>query len=68
MPRERRSTSATASAVLAYGHMRQPPAAGPRAVEWMAMIALSPVAASWPNTTCSWASNSRRSKISIGTA
>ena len=30
MPRARRSTSRTASSSLAYGHMRQPPSAGPR--------------------------------------
>ena len=34
-------------------------------VEWIAMMARSPVTASWPKTTCSWASNSRMSKISM---
>src|SRR6202011_3067792 len=46
--------------------MRQPPAAGPRAVECTAMMARSPGVASWPKTTSSWASNSRMSKISMG--
>jgi hypothetical protein len=46
MPRDSRSTSRIASDSLPNGHMRQPPHAGPSAVEWMAMKHFRPVAAS----------------------
>ena len=42
MPRDSRSASQSASASLAYGHIRQPPNAGPRTVECRAMTARSP--------------------------
>ena len=42
MPRDRRSASVSASASSRYGHIRQPPNAGPSTVECTATIARSP--------------------------
>src|SRR3569832_1469277 len=67
MPRDRRSTSFTASPSFLYGHMRKPPSAGPRTVLWIAMIAFSPASLLWQNTTSSWPVLEIVSKI-IGTA
>src|ERR1700754_2889207 len=53
MPRERVRASCTASAGGAEGGERVPPRAGPRAVEWIAITALRPVAGSFAKTTCS---------------
>src|SRR5690606_2201741 len=63
MPRDRRSTSFSASASLLYGHMRVPPSAGPSVVLWIAMMAFRPASLLWQNTTCSWPKVSRVSKI-----
>ncbi len=41
--------------------MRQPPAEGPRAVEWTAMMQLSPLASSWKPWTASWPSKAGES-------
>src|SRR3954467_12535359 len=56
MARDRRSASSSAASALGTGHMRQPPAAGPRAVECTAMMHLRPDfsskkawAPSWPS-------------------
>jgi hypothetical protein len=46
LPFDNRSTSANASANVAYRIIRQPPAAGPALVSWMAIIAKRPVPAS----------------------
>src|SRR5690606_38533517 len=63
MPRDRRSTSFSASASDLYGHMRVPPRAGPSTVLWMAMMAFRPASLLWQNTTCSWPLVSICSKI-----
>src|SRR5690606_3854154 len=63
MPRDRRSTSFSASSSLLYGHMRVPPRAGPSTVLWIAMIAFRPASLLWQKTTCSWPKVSRGSKI-----
>src|SRR5690242_11061166 len=63
MPRDRRSTSFSASASFLYGHMRRPPSAGPSTVLWIAMMALRPASLLWQNTTCSWPELEMVSKI-----
>src|SRR5690606_11686452 len=63
MPRDRRSTSFSASSSLLYGHIRVPPRAGPRTAVWIAMMAVRPASLLWQNTTCSWPKVSRVSKI-----
>src|SRR5438477_12121534 len=45
--------------------MRVPPRAGPRRVEWMAMIERSPDARSCRNETYSWSTGPSRSRSSI---
>src|SRR6478609_6309899 len=68
MPRERLRTSRRASAVEAYGWKRVPPRAGPRAVEWIAMMALRPVPGSWAKTTCSCSDPSSKTSDMDGPA
>src|SRR3954469_23455857 len=51
---DRLRTSESASSSLAYGYKRFPPRAGPRAVEYTAMIARRPVSGSCQKLTCSW--------------
>src|SRR5690242_2780943 len=63
MPRDRRSTSFTASASDLYGHMRRPPSAGPSTVLWIATMAFRPASALWQNTTSSWPVLAMVSKI-----
>src|SRR3546814_249900 len=63
MPRDRRSTSLSASASDLYGHIRVPPSAGPSTVLWIAMMAFRPASLLWQKTTCSWPKVSRCSKI-----
>src|SRR5215467_10998871 len=63
MPRDRRSTSFTASCSLLYGHMRRPPSAGPSTVLWIAMMALRPASLLWQKTTSSWPVVASVSKI-----
>ena len=46
IPRASRSASMIAPCSSAYVHIRSPPAAGPSAVEWIAITARSPVALS----------------------
>jgi hypothetical protein len=46
--------------------MRQPPMAGPSAVEWIAMIARKPLVHSVAKTTCSCWAKSAASKTVIG--
>ena len=41
--RDSRSASRSAARVSSYSHMRQPPSAGPRIVEWTATIVYSPL-------------------------
>ena len=53
MPRDRRSTSLTASCSVLYGHMRKPPSAGPSTVLWIAMMAFRPASLLWQKTTSS---------------
>src|SRR5215213_4226040 len=60
MPRDRRSASTSASSSFAYRQKRAPPAAGPRWVEWTAMIALSPHFSSETKWISSCASKSGR--------
>src|SRR6478736_6486093 len=66
MPRDRRSTSFTASASLLYGHMRRPPSDGPSTVLWIAMMALRPASLLWQNTTSSCPVWVIVSKIMVG--
>src|SRR5579859_2157000 len=66
MPRDRRSTSFTASCSVLYGHMRRPPSAGPSTVLWIAMMAFRPASLLWQKTTSSWPVLAMVSKI-IGT-
>src|SRR3546814_10989237 len=54
MPRDRRSTSLSASASDLYGHIRVPPSAGPSTVLWIAMMAFRPASLLLQKTTCSW--------------
>src|SRR5579859_7655023 len=61
MARESRSASSSAAAALGNGHMRQPPAAGPRAVECTAMMHLRPVFSSKNAWTPSWPSKAGES-------
>src|SRR5258708_38581905 len=53
MPLARRSASAIASSSLEYCQYRQPPAAGPNLVEWIAMTQSKPTSGSVKRTTCS---------------
>src|SRR3954467_12318032 len=65
MPRARRSASTIASSSLAYFQKRVPPRAGPRTVEWIAMMPRYPAAGSWHMTSCSWPIELIVSKIFI---
>jgi hypothetical protein len=66
MPRDRRSTSFSASASFLYGHMRSPPSAGPSTELCTAMIALRLASLLWQNTTCSCSVCAMDSKIMDG--
>src|SRR3954468_7464698 len=61
MARESRSASSSAASALGKGHMRQPPAAGPRAVECTAMMHLRPDFSSEKAWTPSWPSKAGES-------
>src|SRR3989440_8231301 len=56
------SASVRAASSDSKRQKRVPPRAGPRAVEWMAMMARSPEGRSWLKTTCSQSSPATRSK------
>src|SRR5690606_36127892 len=68
IPRDRRSTSASAASSLSYFHMRVPPSAGPSVVSCTAIMALRPVAWSWTNRTASWLSKSLAEKTDISSS
>src|SRR6185503_5553876 len=61
MARDRRSASSSAASALGNGHIRQPPAAGPRAVECTAMMHLRPDFSSKKAWTPSWPSKAGES-------
>src|SRR4051812_41716708 len=58
MARESRSTSRMASVESAYVHIRQPPSAGPRVVEWTATMVNRPDRRPRRTSSVSWARGS----------